>query len=75
MAAGHPGDDGAGEDPITIHRLTRCHCRQGAAAGHTQVMHGLAEDVFPQHRAQGCPTITHARVGSLARPLQLQVVS
>ena len=68
----------AGEHRAVAHRLAidrfACHRhREAARRGDAKRVHRLADDVFPQHRAERRTAVAAAREPRLARSLQLDV--
>ena len=53
VAGGHPGQNRAGLHAPADHLFSAAYRGQSAGARHAQSGHGLAHQVFAQHRAEG----------------------
>jgi hypothetical protein len=73
MAARDPGENGSGLHRLAVHRAARCHHREGPCGGDAQRVHGLAHDVFPQHRAHHGPAVTVTGKRGAPGALQMDV--
>ena len=49
VAAGYPGQNGAGQERLALHRTSRRDDGEGTGRGDVQRVHRLAHDVFAQH--------------------------
>ena len=60
VTGGHTGEDGPGQRCFAIDRLPGGHHRKAAGGGDAQRVKGLADDVLPEHGAQGGPPVPTA---------------
>ena len=67
------GEDRTGQGRLPLHHLARGDGGQGPGGRDAERMHGLAKDVFPQHRAYRRPPVPAARERRPARSLELDV--
>ena len=61
MACGHARQNGAGQHRLARHRLAYRDRGQCSGCRHTERGHGLADDVFAQHRPESGAAIAGAR--------------
>ena len=73
MTGGDPRQNRTRQWLFAVHSLSRGHRGQRPGRRNTQRVHGLADQVFPQHRTQHGAPIAAARIGGAAGPLQLYV--
>ena len=73
MAGRHAREHGCGFDVLADHRLVAADDGERARGGDAQGVHGLGGEVFADRGAQHGAAVAHARVGRLARALELQV--
>ena len=67
VAGGHAGQHGAGQHRLAQHLLTGRHGGKRARRGHAQGRHGLAHEIFAQHRTQRGAAVATAGEGRAAR--------
>ena len=75
MAGGDAGEDRAGQDRLAQHPRAGRDRRQGAGGRDAERRHGLADQIFAQHRAKGGAAVAAARERRTACPLKLDVAS
>ena len=75
VTAGHAAEHGARQERFARYLFPGGHRRQRPGGRQAQGVHGLTDDVFAQHRAQGSAAVAAAGVGRGARALQLDVVA
>ncbi len=63
----------AGQRRLSEHRLARRHHGQAAARGNAQGVHGLADEVLPEHRSQRRTPVAESRKRRSAGALELDV--
>jgi hypothetical protein len=74
MAARHARQHGAGQGSgLAKDGLPGGDRRQGAGCRDAEGLHGLAEDVFPQHRSQPGPAVAPPGEGRAAGALELNI--
>ena len=73
MTGGHTGEYGAGQGGFPVDGFPGTDHRQATRGGYTEPVHGLADEVFPQHGAERCPPIAPAGIGCWARSFELEI--
>jgi len=73
MAAGDPGEHGAGQQGLAPDRAAGRHDGERARRGDAEGVHGLADDVLAQHRTDSGQAVTAARERRPPRALEVQV--
>ena len=73
VARRHSGENRPRQFGLTNDSLAGRRDRKAACSGDSQCMHGLADDVFPQHRTEGRATVSPARKRGSPRALELNI--
>jgi hypothetical protein len=73
VARGHAGQDRAGQRAFAINVLAGGDGRQRAGGGNAERVHGLTDQIFPQHRPEGGAAIAVAGKRGRARAFELDV--
>ena len=73
MAGGDAGQDRTIVYAFPVDLLTGLHHRQAPGSRNAEMMHGFADDVFPQHRRERGTAVATTGVCRLPRPFQLDV--
>ena len=73
VARGHTRQDRARQHRLASHRLSGRNRGQRPGGGHAQRRHGLADNVFTQHRAERGTAVAIAGVGRPPGTLELDV--
>ncbi|MNM66862.1 hypothetical protein D3C81_783710 [compost metagenome] len=74
MTGSHTGQNCTRLLRFADYGFTRCHYCQAAGGSNSKCMHGLTDDVLPQHRPKCCPAVSAAGVGRPARAFQLNII-
>ena len=75
MARGDPGEHRARQRPLPEHPLAGSDHRERPRAGNAKAVHGLADDVLAQHRAQHGLAVAAPGERGAPGPLQMKVAA
>ncbi len=73
MAARDPGEHGTWQQGLAAHQAPRRHDRQGAGRRDPECVHGRADDVLAQHRADRSQAVAAARERRAPGALEVEV--